>query len=226
MPPSSTALILLVAWSFSRSAVTLPITGICRLPLGRPGSVMFTSPRSADSAPLRISKFSDSGEAKFSLTTRSPVLDVLSSLASLMSSSPALPLMPFRPKLASRPLTRTRPVRASPVAEAGEILSAGASTANSNGPSATPPLARMASFSICSWRLCGSMDSLGMATLASTLVAAAAGSVTSPWNTTSRPATSSADLRPSNARLPRMARLLASAPGSLPSMRRSSFCAA
>ncbi|KAG1079726.1 hypothetical protein G6F40_016184 [Rhizopus arrhizus] len=43
------------------------------------------------------------------------------------------------------------------------------------------------------WLLCGSIASLGMATLASTLVARAAGSVMSPWKTTSRPATSSAD---------------------------------
>ncbi|KAG1432776.1 hypothetical protein G6F57_022710 [Rhizopus arrhizus] len=102
--------------------------------------------------------------------------------------------MPFRPKLASRPLLRTRPVSASPVADAGEMFSAGASTASSNGPSVELPLARTASFSICSWLLCGSIASLGMATLASTLVARAAGSVMSPWKTTSRPATSSADL--------------------------------
>ncbi|MOA66483.1 hypothetical protein D3C78_1932600 [compost metagenome] len=67
---------------------------------------------------------------------------------------------------------------------------------------------------------------MGIATLASTLVARAAGSVMSPWNTTSRPAISSDDFCPLKARLPRMARLLASAPGSLPSRRRSSFWAA
>ncbi|MNI58693.1 hypothetical protein D3C73_1138160 [compost metagenome] len=185
-----------------------------------------TSPRSADRPPVRCHKFKVSGDAKFSFTMRSPFLDVLSTLASLMSSSAALPLMPFKPKLASRPLMRTRPVRASPVAEVGEMFSAGASTATSKGPSADPPLARTASFSICNWLLWGSMASLGMATLASTLVARAAGSVMSPWKTTSRPAISSDDFCPLKARLPRMARLLASAPGSLPSRRRSSFWAA
>ncbi|CFN81713.1 Uncharacterised protein [Bordetella pertussis] len=226
MPPSSTALILALAWSLSRLALTLPMTGICRLPLGNPGSVMLTSPLSADRPILRCSRFSVTGEANADLTTRSPCLSVLSSFASLMSSSPALPLMPFRPKLASSSWVRTRPLKASPLALVGEMFSAGASTASSKGPPGMAPLARTASLSICSSVLCGSTASLGIATLASTLVSLVAVSTISPWNRISRPATSSDEVMPLNATLPRAARLLACAPGSRPSMRRSSLCAA